>query len=181
MLINTTAVSAVHDDNFFHVQRYTQVYHPPGVVVAHVGGGTRIAHHVVGDVAVHGSVGVVVVVRGRLSGCLFQSPVVPIGHRLLVYNNSYSTELKEGNLLFNDALNTFYLWLYGIGHVVKDHSVMRWETRCRHMGYSSRLAARVHPIERVTHTTAFVTYRGTLAGTRNSAMGFNMKNRSDKP
>ena len=29
---------------------------------------------------------------------------------------------KEGNVLFNDALNTFYLWLYGIGHMVKDHS-----------------------------------------------------------
>ena len=30
--------------------------------------------------------------------------------------------LKEGNVLFNNALNTFYLWLYGIGHMVKDHS-----------------------------------------------------------
>ena len=29
---------------------------------------------------------------------------------------------KEGNVLFNDALNTFYLRLYGIRHVVKDHS-----------------------------------------------------------
>ena len=29
---------------------------------------------------------------------------------------------KEGNALFNDALNTFYLQLYGIGHMVKDHS-----------------------------------------------------------
>ena len=27
---------------------------------------------------------------------------------------------KEGNVLFNDALNTFYLRLYG--HMVKDHS-----------------------------------------------------------
>ena len=29
---------------------------------------------------------------------------------------------KEGNILFNDALNTFYLLLYGIRHMVKDHS-----------------------------------------------------------
>ena len=29
---------------------------------------------------------------------------------------------KEGNVLFNDALNTFYLLLYGIRHMVKDHS-----------------------------------------------------------
>ena len=29
---------------------------------------------------------------------------------------------KEGNVLFNDALNTFYLRLYGVIHMVKDHS-----------------------------------------------------------
>ena len=28
----------------------------------------------------------------------------------------------EGNVLFNDALNTFYLRLYGVRHMVKDHS-----------------------------------------------------------
>ena len=28
----------------------------------------------------------------------------------------------DGNVLFNDALNTFYLRLYGIRHMVKDHS-----------------------------------------------------------
>ena len=30
--------------------------------------------------------------------------------------------MKEGNVLFNDALNTFYLQLYGIRQMVKDHS-----------------------------------------------------------
>ena len=29
---------------------------------------------------------------------------------------------KERNVLFNDKLNTFYLQLYGVGHMVKDHS-----------------------------------------------------------
>ena len=29
---------------------------------------------------------------------------------------------KEGNILFNGTLNTFYLWLYGVRHMVKDHS-----------------------------------------------------------
>ena len=29
---------------------------------------------------------------------------------------------KEGNVLFIDALNTFYLRLCGVGHMVKDHS-----------------------------------------------------------
>ena len=30
--------------------------------------------------------------------------------------------MKEGTVLFNDALNTFYIWLYGIRHMVKNHS-----------------------------------------------------------
>ena len=29
---------------------------------------------------------------------------------------------RERNVLFNDALNTFYLWLYGVRHMVKDYS-----------------------------------------------------------
>ena len=29
---------------------------------------------------------------------------------------------KEGNVLFNDTLNTFYLRLHGVRHMVKDHS-----------------------------------------------------------
>ena len=32
------------------------------------------------------------------------------------------TGLKERNVLFNDALNTFCLQLYVIEHIVKDHS-----------------------------------------------------------
>ena len=48
----------------------------------------------------------------------------------------------EGNVSFNDTLNTFYFQLYGIRHRVKDHSV-REETHCCHyMGYSVQLAAR---------------------------------------
>ena len=41
---------------------------------------------------------------------------------------------KEGNVLFNNTLNTFYLWIYGVGHMVKDHSAR--EETCCHMGYS---------------------------------------------
>ena len=36
----------------------------------------------------------------------------------------YFLFLKEGSVLFNDALNTFYLRLYGVRHMVKDHSDM---------------------------------------------------------
>ena len=38
------------------------------------------------------------------------------------FAESLSTGRKEGNALFNDALNTFYLRLYGVGHMIKDHS-----------------------------------------------------------
>ena len=30
--------------------------------------------------------------------------------------------MKEGNVLINDALNTFYLRLYGVRHMVKDQN-----------------------------------------------------------
>ena len=35
---------------------------------------------------------------------------------------NHPTDRKEGNVLLNDALNTFYLQLYGVKHMVKDCS-----------------------------------------------------------
>ena len=73
---------------------------------------------------------------------------------------------RERNVLFNDALNTFYLWLYGVRHMVK-------ETRCCHIGYSYRLAARVllyapsHRQDNTYHGLCY-TSRGALDGTRNA-------------
>ena len=37
-------------------------------------------------------------------------------------------ERTEGNVLLNDTLNTFYLQLYGIRHMVKDHRDNERET-----------------------------------------------------
>ena len=74
--------------------------------------------------------------------------------------------LERGNVLFNDALNTFYLRLYGVRHMVKDHSD----------SYSFRLTARVliyassHRQESTYHSLCY-TSRGALAGMRNSSMG----------
>ena len=39
----------------------------------------------------------------------------------MVVFGSLLVTLQE-NVLFNDALNTFYLRLYGVRHMVKDHS-----------------------------------------------------------
>ena len=50
---------------------------------------------------------------------------------------------KEGNVLFNDALNTFYLRLYGVGHMVKDHSHSERGNPQPPHGLPFRLTARV--------------------------------------
>ena len=51
---------------------------------------------------------------------------------------------RERNVLFNDALNTFYLRLYGVRHMVKDHSDSeKGNPLPPHIGYSYRLTARV--------------------------------------
>ena len=99
-------------------------------------------------------------------------------HRALLLSvPSLITRRKEGNALFNNAFNTFYLRLYGIGHMVKDHSDReREETLCYHMVYSFRLAARVllyassHRLDNTYHGICY-TRRGAMAGTRNSSMG----------
>ena len=84
---------------------------------------------------------------------------------------------KEGNVLFNDALNTFYLRLYGVRHMVKDHSDSeRGNPLPPHGLLFFRLTARVllyassHRQDNTYHGLCY-TSRGTLVGTRNSSMG----------
>ena len=40
----------------------------------------------------------------------------------MVGNYNIICSERERNVLFNDALNTFYLRLYGVRHIVKDYS-----------------------------------------------------------
>ena len=54
---------------------------------------------------------------------------------------------KEGNVLFNEAINTFYLQL----HMVKDHGDSQ-----RGNSLSLVIFYMHHPIDRITHTSAFV-------------------------
>ena len=53
----------------------------------------------------------------------------------------------EVNVLFNDTLKTFYLRIYGIGHMETDHSDSE-----RKLAVTTSLAARD-----LVYTTAFVT------------------------
>ena len=81
-------------------------------------------------------------------------------------------ERKEGNVLFNDTLNTFYLQLYGIRHMVKDHRDER-ETLLLPHGLLFPISSKGSFIciipQRITHTTAFVI--PVIAGMTNTSMG----------
>ena len=51
-----------------------------------------------------------------------KNPPTPPPPTKLTYKQCLRFGRKEGNDSFNGALNTFYLQLYGIRHMVKDHS-----------------------------------------------------------
>ena len=88
------------------------------------------------------------------------------GNLRLFYDKSKVTNgmgrESERNVLFNDALNTFYLRLYGVRHMVEDHS----DSEKGNPLPPHRLLLSInskgsfymhHPTDRITHTTAFVT------------------------
>ena len=92
---------------------------------------------------------------------------------LLVHiSHSESSHTKEGNVLFNDALNTFYFRLYGVGHMVKDHSDSeRGHPLPPHgllfpINSKGSLNAPSHRQDS-TYNGRCYTSRGSLAGTRN--------------
>ena len=69
---------------------------------------------------------------------------------------------KEGNILFNDAHNTFYLRIYGVGHMVKDHSDSERRNPLPPHGLLFPINRKgsficIIPQNRIAHTTAFVT------------------------
>ena len=70
-------------------------------------------------------------------------------------------EKKEGNVLFNEALNTFYLRLYGVRHMVKDHSDSERKpaatTWAMFSDQQQGFFYMHHPTDRIAHTMAFVT------------------------
>ena len=73
--------------------------------------------------------------------------------------------------------STHFIYGYMASDIwLKPILIVREETRCRHIGYSFRLAARVllyapsHRQDSTYHGLCY-TSRGALAGTRNSSMG----------
>ena len=84
------------------------------------------------------------------------------GRKEMFYLTTHSTHFIYGYM-------ASYIWLRTI-------LIVRKETRCRHIGYSYRLTARVllyapsHRQDNTYHGLCY-TSRGALAGTRNSSMG----------
>ena len=83
---------------------------------------------------------------------------------------------RERNVLFNDALNTFYLRLYGVRRMVKDHSNSEKGNLLPPHGLLFSIDSRVllyAPSYRQdsTYHSLCYTSRGAVAGTRNSSMG----------
>ena len=89
-----------------------------------------------------------------------------VGHDVLFYVSYLDMciilkSFNEGRtFLFNDALNTFYFWLNGLGHLLMDHSA-RQETHCHHSPISNKESLYV-----IAHTMLWST-----GGTRNSSLG----------
>ena len=116
--------------------------------------------------------------NSQASFIFFMRSLCECDNFFIIYMIKHQFRMKRETemFLFNNALNTFYLRLYGIRHMVKDHSDSEKGTRCRHIGYSYRLTARVllyapsHRQDNTYHNLCY-TSRGTLAGTRNSSMG----------
>ena len=83
---------------------------------------------------------------------------------------------RERDLLFNDALNTFYLRLYGVRHMVKNHSDSEKGNPLPPHRLLLSIKARVllyapsHRQDNTYHGLCY-TSRGALAGTKNSSMG----------
>ena len=104
---------------------------------------------------------------------------------LCIYECMYACTCTYVPIVCMSERETFYLtthsthFIYGYRHQtwLRTILIVRTETRCRHIGYSYRLTARVilyAPSHRQDNTYQGLCYtsRGALAGTRNSSMGY---------
>ena len=91
-----------------------------------------------------------------------------------------------GYVSFNDALNTFYLWLYGVRHMVKDHSDSERGILLLTHGLLFPISSKGSFIctipDRIAHTMTFVTLVVEHWLERQIAQWVHpMKDRSDDP
>ena len=98
---------------------------------------------------------------------------------LAFHNFSYlhDTPTIEREMFYLTTHSTHFIYGYMASDIwLRTILIVRKETRCRHIGYSYRLTARVllyassHRQDNTYHSLCYAS-RGALAGTRNSSMG----------
>ena len=92
---------------------------------------------------------------------------------------------REREMFYLTTHSTHFIYGYMASDIwLRTILIVRKETRCRHIGYSYRLTARVllyapsHRQDNTYHGLCY-TSRGALAGTRNSSMGLDQKAESE--
>ena len=92
---------------------------------------------------------------------------ITLVHRTVVYSVNLAISLnreREREMFYLTTHSTHFIYGYMASDIwLRTILIVRKETRCRHIGYSFRLA---------THGLCY-TNRGVLAGTRNSSMALN--------
>ena len=100
-------------------------------------------------------------------------------HSLMDFENDFSRDIVTGRkeMFYLTMHATHFIYGYMASDVwLRTILIVRKKTRCCHIGYSFRLAARVllyapsHGRDRTYHCFCY-TSRGALAGMRNSSMG----------
>ena len=93
------------------------------------------------------------------------------------FNKSAFQREREREMFYLTTHSTHFIYGYMASDIwSRTILIVRKETRCRHIGYSYRLTARVllyapsHRQDNAYHGLCY-TSRGALAGTRNSSMG----------
>ena len=84
----------------------------------------------------------------------------------MVKDHSDSERGRNKMFLFNNALNTFYLRLYGVGHMVKDHTDSERGNPLPPHGLLFPISSKGSFICTIPQT-GWYTSRGALAGMRN--------------
>ena len=111
--------------------------------------------------------------------CSSSTSLLGFGRKEIFYLRFYGVGKRERNVLFNDALSTFYIRLYGVRHMVKDHSDSEKGNPLPPHRLLYRLTAKVllyAPSHRQDNTYHGLCYnsRGALAGTRNTMVSGHM-------
>ena len=102
------------------------------------------------------------------------------GHYFIKIRNGTRNRLaigREREMFYSTTHSTHFIYGYMASDIwLRTILIVREETRCRHMGYSYRLTARVllyapsHRQDNTYHGLCY-TSRGAQAGMRNSSMG----------